>query len=261
MEGIHGLLYAVGGGRGHVQRALNLAEGFEQATILHSFEGPMPFPDWVRSVVVSSADTRADVAALIESHRRPDSTLVVDTFPWGVGRRLGGALVSSFARRVLVARYVRPGSYEGYEEALEAFPSVWLPTERDACEWEGWVEGTYIGAQVRTIAMGRRIPVPLLVIGDTNELPPAFASRFGEGTHFIHGSFEALPAAERVLSVGAGYNIVHELGALGVNARFFPLERRYDNQFLRAARWGQAVLSADELDAWLRSDTPSVGRV
>jgi hypothetical protein len=63
-----------------------------------------------------------------------------------------------------------------------------------------------------------------------------------------------------VLSVGAGYNIVHELKTLGTNARFFPLERRYDNQFLRAARSDQALVSASELDAWLRSDAPHVER-
>jgi hypothetical protein len=245
----HGLFYALGGGRGHVTRALNLARRFKRATILHSCDGRFGnLPTGIRLIRLNPTE---DVNKALEEHTTAHTVLVVDTFPWGIRQELNPSTIACFNPRILVARFVSPGSYARYEEGLEHYTDIWLPTSPDACEWEGLVSGRYIGPQARRIQIERGQQAACVVIGDRSTLPESYRRKLPEETVFIEGPFQRLPYSQRVLSLGAGYNIVHELEALGVEAAFIPQDRRYDNQFVRARRVERCIASSADLEAWL----------
>jgi hypothetical protein len=245
----HGLFYALGGGRGHVTRALNLARRFRRATILHSSDGSYgELPAGIRLIRLNPTD---DANSVIEEQKTERTIVVVDTFPWGIRHELNPSVLGRFNPRILVARFVSPGSYARYDEGLEYYTDIWLPTSPNDCEWEGLVSGHYIGPQARHIDIESKQQAACVVIGDRTVLPDSYRRKLPKETVFIEGPFQRLPTSQRVLSLGAGYNIVHELQALGVEAAFVPQDRRYDNQFIRARRLGRCISSSEDLEAWL----------
>ena len=235
-------IYAAGGGRGHLRRARELARRCARlgpATIWHDHDDA---PDGVDAGV---------------AHRRgvPDGgdVLVTDTFPGGRRGELAGVL-ARFRRRVLVRRYVRPGT-DAFDGAAGAYHRVWLPYARATCEWDGAEPGLHVGPLVRRLTIapvglgGLGAPAPLAVLGDPARLP--WDAAWPPGTRVCRAFGDALPPARRSLAIGAGHNTIYELRALGVPFRAYPLDRRYDDQHRRAARLGVGVWTPRDLDAWL----------
>ena len=209
-------IVALGGGRGHRQRARAIAEmigGDVQIIDQRSVEGYSP------------ADLRAELLG------HDATTLIVDTFPAGVAGEIDTEVLAHFERTILIRRYIRPGTYAEYDDAIARYGEHWIPYHRHECEWGG-IDGRYVGPLTRTLGFDGEADV--LLIGDRGLLPWALPP----GATTICGPFSTLPKARATISVGAGHNITYELRALGARAGFVPLPRRYDDQYRRADRFG-----------------------
>lgn len=230
------LIYAPGGGRGHVQRARALArQRLEPCEIWGSGElAGLP---------------RREVARRLS--RAQASTLVVDTFPGGLDGEIDDAVLASFERRVLLARHLLRERYPTYDALAARFDEIWLPYTPETCEWGGALQGRYLGLLVRRVRVAEGRPAPLVLIGPGELLPRGWRAALPPGTVHVDGPFEVLPAAELYLGLGAGYNLVWELVLAGLPALHLPQARRYDDQFQRVERLGRGVYTRRELVATL----------
>lgn len=119
----HWLLYALGGGLGHLTRALALARaasrrpterGGADCTIVAntpwaSALGPFVSEEAVRWIILSASADRAAIAAAIERLLTQSwNLLIVDTFPRGLGGELAPLLGRVRCPRVLVHRDLDP---------------------------------------------------------------------------------------------------------------------------------------------------------
>ncbi|MCP3143092.1 hypothetical protein [Pyxidicoccus xibeiensis] len=143
MTGLRWLVYALGGGMGHLTRAGALArmaarQGHAVTVLTNSpFAPGLPLEDvlgpgvWVERLG-AALDKRAVSAAVARwlQDARPD-VLVVDTFPRGLGGELAPLLPGLRARKVLVHRDLNPTYVErfGLAHAVEAFDLLLVPGE------------------------------------------------------------------------------------------------------------------------------------
>ncbi len=242
------LIYAPGGGLGHVTRALALARALPgRVHVWH--QAPAPPGDAPAHVRLWRPPARwgpARVEAALARAARATPLLVVDTFPAGLEGEVSPRALDRFARRVLVRRWVRPGAYPRYEARAARFDRALLPYPPDACEWDGAAPGLHVGHLLRTLPLAPSPADPrdlldLVVLGDPGRLPPAWRARLPARTRAVSGWAPRLPRARRYLALGAGYHTAYELERLGLPRGLVPEERRYDDQFRRAARLGAGV--------------------
>jgi hypothetical protein len=276
------VIYALGGGLGHLSRALALARILDVTAILHRAPGALPdvdVPSGVRLIGVDAAWTPARLRACLAGLAHAAPVLVVDTFPGGVAHELDDATLAGFAHRVLVRRYLRPGAYDDEAELAARFDVALVPYRRGLCEWAGEAAGeaagesndargaggcacagAHVGFLVRELGVA---PGPaaleLAVIGDAGRLPPGWRALLPGRTGHVSGPFRALPAARRYLAMGAGHNLVYELLEAGVCFAAVPCERRYDDQFRRADRLGIGIHSRADLARWLAQPAAGAG--
>ena len=242
------LIYALGGGYGHIQRASLIAQQFSSATILHQKEPPFslnapvlcpqeePLEEWV-------------VQTLKECTSSHDC-VIVDTFPKGIVHEITKELLQEYESSVLIARYLREEMYLDYESSCSWYTHVWLPYHPQRCEWVHPPNGVYMGNIVRPILLNDD-QAELCVIGNQALIPERWLSLFHEKTIFIHHRFHALPRAQRYLCVGAGYNLFWELHFLGQAVAYMPIEKRYDDQFRRCVQFGTGISTYRELFEFL----------
>jgi hypothetical protein len=239
------VFYALGGGRGHFQRAWNLAERTPgSCVVLHQAArmGQEATSDGrIRGVALGGCTLR-DAREALERELVHADHLVVDTFPAGVAHEL----VLPSMRTTLVARHLDRASYADYDEHVQRFHEVWLPYHADASEWDDPPAGRWIGPIVRPVSIEGE--VDLLVIGDGE--PASWAPLLASAMR-VRGPFERLPRARRTVALAAGYNLAWELHSLGVDAAFRPLPRRFDDQFSRAARLGRPLHHRVDLERYL----------
>ena len=258
------VIYALGGGLGHLSRALALARTLEGTAIVHRGSDALPdidLPSGVRLIGVDAAWTPARLRACLSGLARAAPVLVVDTFPGGVAHELDDATLAGFAHRVLVRRYLRPGAYDDEAALAARFDDTLVPYRARLCEWpeSGNDRGAgcaCTGAHAGFLVRGLRVEshldaLELIIIGDRERLPPGWRALLPARTGHVSGPFRALPAARRYLAMGAGHNLVYELMEAGVCFAAMPCERRYDDQFRRADRLGIGVHSRDDLTRWL----------
>lgn len=62
----------------------------------------------------------------------------------------------------------------------------------------------------------------------------------------------------KLLAVGAGYHSFYELLGMGLDLRFLPVRKRYDDQFRRAERFGLALTGLDALLDWLTAPVAAI---
>jgi hypothetical protein len=253
------VIYALGGGLGHLSRALVLARKIGAVAILHRAGADVDAPG-VRLVGVDASWTPADLRASLARFAGEAPVLVVDTFPAGVAHELDDAVLGAFAHRVLVRRYLRPGSYEDEAALAARFDAVLVPYTETQCEWDGDVDGVHVGFLVRELAVEREGELELVIIGDAGRLPPGWRALLPERTRHLAGRFHALPAARRYLGMGAGHNLTYELYQAGVCFAVMPVERRYDDQFRRADRLGAGVYTREDFAGWLETGRASGGK-
>ena len=226
------LIYALGGGSGHQRRGRLLAQRLEGTTV----------------VVTEASGPPETFADRLLAELRDYDQLVVDTFPAGLAHELDDRFFAGPFRTVLVARYVDRDAYEGYDELAARFDEAWLPYPADHCEWDPAPRGKPMGALTRHV--GLQGEVDTLVIGDVRSAPRAWRSVL-TGAVVIDRPFATLPRARRVVALACGYHLGWELAQLGLSTGFRPLQRRYDDQFRRAALLGQPLYHVHDLEAFL----------
>ena len=137
------LVYALGGGMGHLTRAGALARvaarrGHSVTLLTNSpFAPALPLEEvlgpgvtvWRPGATLDKAAVREAVARWLDE-ARPD-VLVVDTFPRGLGGELASLLPGLRARKVLVHRDLNPAYVERFDvaRAVEAFDLLLVPGE------------------------------------------------------------------------------------------------------------------------------------
>lgn len=249
------LIYALGGNRGHLTRAVNLARRKGPSVVLHQCQLPHavsataqielePVPlSWGPNQLREYVFRRADEAR----------HLVVDTFPGGVSHELDDSVLDAYEERTLVRRYVRPGTYDNYDELASRFDEVALPYDPSRCEWEGCVDGRYVGPLTRDVSLEDSPEISLVTIGPLGLLPRRWPELFPEDAVNISCPFQSLPRARRYLAIGAGHNLIYELDQLGVSYAAYPLEQRFDDPFRRVDRLGVGIFSRTQLRTFLEN--------
>ncbi len=251
------VVYAMGGGLGHLARARRVLEALgtrgERAAVMTA----SPMNDALRfdpqvEVIVAPRD-RARFPAWLRDRLRglaPD-TVVVDAFPLGLLGELADPRILPDARLVHVARLLRwdayraacPGTPRRFDATFAVEPLT--PPHADFLEAHSH--------RVERLALVASAPVeiapgaPWLVShsgpDDEIERLRAFAEREagrrGERARIVVRSPRHLPVHEGpcgALVTACGFNSMLEGAALGERHLFLPLARRYDHQPLRAAR-------------------------
>ena len=245
------LIYALGGGHGHIQRASLLAQQFSSATILH--QNRSPFSPNVPVLYPQGKPLEEWVGKTLKECASSHDCVIVDTFPKGIAHEITKDVLQEYESSVLIARYLREEMYLDYETACAWYKHIWLPYHPQRCEWSHPPQGAYLGTIVREITINDD-QTDLCVIGNQALIPERWLSLFPEKTIFIHHRFHALPHAQRYLCVGAGYNLFWELHFLGHAVAHVPIEKRYDDQFRRCLRFGRSISTYQELCAFLSTE-------
>ena len=268
------LIYALGGGWGHLTRAASLAriaQHRHRIRILTNSPYAMLVAKAMPALDLAVLDPSLNAAsarqqAVREIERANPECLIVDTFPRGLGGELTGLLERMAAKRVLVHRDLDP-RYEA-EAGLQAFVRrtydlVLIPGEDEGGALSG------LPAAVITQpwlicdppANPRQLRGRCIVVcasGNVDELPwyGAVAACLRELHEDVNvccvaptcppgcspeswlehwPAADLYPNADAVIG-GAGYNTVHECVAYQVPLIARPWPRMYDRQWLRARR-------------------------
>ncbi len=259
------LIYALGGGWGHLTRAVAVAQACQGATVRILTNSL--YAEHVRraepSLDIRSVSTREEVLAEIEL--AAPECLIVDTFPRGIV----GELVDYSGVRVLVQRELTPEYIAAAD--LQTFISAHYAlvlTPGDVISglqeppWLVHSPGKLSAEQARKVLKveGRCIVVCAAGNPDEQAWYGAVTSLVGEQARCVAPecppgcpperwvqywpAMDLYVAADAVVG-GAGYNTIHECLACGVPLVAKPWPRKYDRQLLRAQRaaeFGQVVI-------------------
>lgn len=253
------LVYALGGGAGHLTRAIVYARrslAGRAVTILHSEGAPVLWgaPPACNLVSIRRDASPAAVRALVAAElTRAAAELVVDTFPGGLGGELDDQTLALAQTTTLLRRYVRPLSYPSYDALAARYDFVVVPYDRERDEWSGddapplGGRTEHAGMLIRPLEVGPGRAAPLAVVGDASTLGAVMRRALPRETVFVHGVLSRLPPARAYLATAAGYHTTYELAALGVPFGVMPREKRFDDQFRRADLLGRGVYGAPDL--------------
>jgi len=264
------LIYALGGGLGHLVRGLALARaavrtGVDVRLLTNSpFAGLVPLADELdsESVVIDADAERDEVAARVraELDHRDFDLLVVDTFPRGLAGELAGLDIGT--PRALVHRDLSPTYVEQFDlrAVVRTYDLVLLPGERgpladdSAVETAPWLirdADELASPEDARTELGVTDESPLVCVvasGKAEEIAAAeervrqLAEHLGNRAHvrFLSvlkiGSCPPFWPLIRLLPgvdllVGSGgYNTVYEARATGTPLLAIPQQRLYDRQ-------------------------------
>jgi predicted glycosyltransferase len=250
------LIYAMGGGFGHLTRAVALSHALGTAASVRivsnsPYVSRVPELDLVPTLDVTEADC-----------------LVVDTFPRGLVGELVDVLAGFGGSKVLVARDLNPRYVEAYHvrEFVERWYDVVLDAE--ATPWLVRSADEVLSRDGARSVLGLQGDEPGVLVtpaGNPEEQDwyREVAAELGVEPLSYWPAMELYAAADVVIG-GAGYNTVNECVACGVPLVAKAWPRKYDRQELRARKASrvvrevaEAVAAAQELATW-RS---SIGRV
>jgi hypothetical protein len=256
------LIYAIGGGHGHARRGWlvqrELARAGHEAVLvvrprsdIHLPGGPGP-----RLHAESLADRR-----LLPLRRNPPPRLVVDTFPTGWQGELDHRFLASFSRRSLVARFANglPSPPLAYDRLIAPYPA-------SRCEWQGGLRAAVHAGYLVDATHVRVEPddATCTVFDPAGRASPrlrqAFvrlAARAGLRCRF-HDSLRDPLRAGKLVVIGAGYHTFYELLGRGLDVRFMPIRKRYDDQSRRAALFGLELRGLDEVFPWMAAEVRPV---
>lgn len=271
------LIYALGGGWGHLTRAASLARAARQRVMILSNSPHAPaIRDRVPEAEVRVLDAGVTAAAardaVVAELAEGPSCLIVDTFPRGLGGELADLLDAVTVPKVLVHRDLNPR----YALRHRGFVS----TRYDLVIVPGKGEGGAFGdlpnavttapwlirsrAEI-TPAEPRGVFVCAAGRAEEAEWYRAVDGRLREEGIAVECADGSWPAMDRMASAavavgGGGYNTVHECAALGIPLVARPWTRKYDRQALRIERasqwtWVRAVESVEQAVAAVR-DAP-----
>lgn len=258
------LIYALGGGWGHLTRAVSLAKAAQarhRIRILtnspYATRVVKAMPELDLIVLDPALETEQTRLRAVQEIEAADcGCLIVDTFPRGLGGELAGLLGTLPVTKVLIHRDLNPNYIA--EAGLRGFVRSTYDLILIPGEGEGFAD---LPAAVVTRPWLIRDPQPkrggggILVCasGEASEL-----SWYGAVVRYLHAEAEVRcvaptcppgcprecwiehwPAADYypktdVVVGGAGYNTIHECAAWGIPLIARPWPRTYDRQWLRA---------------------------
>jgi hypothetical protein len=259
------LIYALGGGWGHVTRAAALARAIGAAARVRILANS-PHLDIVSAAMaelgIEAVSSREEAASRILLEK--PEVLVVDTFPRGLGGELADLLPSLPAWKVLIHRDLRPeyvawaglrtfvaAHYDGVicpgeigplaDMAQALFTPPWLvrpPLEIETgvdvvvCAGGNTEEMPWYGEVAARLACEVRVRclAPELPPG----CPPELWIRYWPSIDWI--------AHAGAVVGGAGYNTINECLALSVPLIARPWDRKYDRQRRRAEQCPNATI-------------------
>jgi hypothetical protein len=261
------LMYALGGGWGHLTRAVSLARVAPASVRIVT---NCPYADYVSRAIpgldLRWASSRDAVLSEMQSAASRCDRIIVDTFPRGLLGELADWLPLQSIPRVLVARDLNPDYVESF--ALQAFVAkhydlVLLPGEGEA--FVGFSTAPWLACPVPEPESNRET-VFICATGNQEEqawygevaallcqerqrvscVSPACPPGCPPEHWRMHWpALELLGSASAVVG-GAGYNLVYETQAARVALIARPWPRLYDRQALRAERAGATIVTTPE---------------
>lgn len=238
-------IYAIGGGRGHGARGSLIA----QALTAQGYTTKL----W-RGLTPPSFAQRQNKGAV----------LVVDTFAKGWQGELSSQLFQHFEKCILVSRYTR---YRDWSWVNRHYDQVLFPYCGISQEWradelrELNVPSQYCGLMVRKLKVAVSDDICVLTLLDpekrltrssTTQLTEV-ARNNGFQLRTVHHFGNYLKLGVKTLVIGAGYNLFYELLLSSADARFLPVNKRYDDQARRCQNWQLGIGNWDALQQWLRA--------
>ena len=255
------LIYAVGAGHGHAVRGVVLgARAMEEGSAVRVIvrAGALAGVEGLPLGVALFEKKETDPLPSPEDFFPRAGRLIVDTFPNGWSDEISSQWLAQFRSRVFVARYRKDLNWAKVESQ---FDEIWLPYAESNNEWDNF--------PARAILIGpvaKPEPVKLLrserdfVLYDPEgrssqllrqriaELTEQVGLKFAVATKLTDGL-----SVRKLLAIGAGYNTFFELSRSGIDVRFMPVEKRFDDQHRRLSRAGLAVDSLAQLQIWLQN--------
>jgi len=263
------LIYALGGGWGHLVRGLAFARAATRAGHRVRLLVNSPHADRVDAaaelgprgelLAIDSTLTRVEQIAAVECalDEAPWDLLLVDTFPRGLGGELAARIPEEGRPCVWIHRDLHPDyvARYGLREFAAHYSELWLPGEDAplaghprAVRTAPWLvrdphERLSRVAAREALGVGDERPLVLVSRAGTpaeSAAAPALAARLedalGADVHVRCPSHwplvELLPGADLLVGAG-GYHTVHEARACGVPLLAVPRPRRYDRQARR----------------------------
>lgn len=266
-------VYAMGGGLGHLARAQRVLQALgcarEEAAILSA--SPLAQGPGIVRVPRCLARSRAQFGAWLKKTLRSlaPTAVVVDAFPLGILGELADPSVLPAVPLYHVARLLK---WNAYREAFAGSPRCYdatLAVEPLTPEHEAFLAGNSdeifslelpVVQKSKTENPFKRTPCWLVVHSGSNAevralLAFAFRKANAENAapHFVvvtprapelpagverishPRAWELFPHAERIVTA-CGFNTMLEAAPWRSKHLFLPLERRFDDQHLRAAR-------------------------
>ena len=256
------MIYALGGGLGHLQRSLSLAKaatarGHTATLLTHSPAYPR-IADRCDLAGVTILEMPQGDELVPAVHRvvegRGHDAVVVDTLPRGVLGELAAVtwrVPAVFVHRDITSAYAHQADVQ---RAAQRFDLMLCPGERGPLEHENLIETkpwVLMGPEEllprgeARAALGCPDDRPLVVVCDTTEprecaglayLAEHLREAYGDAAHVMLASLEATWPMMRLhlgvdLLVGAaGYNTVHEARLTATPFRAIARERLYDLQ-------------------------------
>lgn len=256
------LIHAVGGGQGHarrgclIQRVLARA-GKRAALVIRPGAGRyLPESSGPRYYAEGLDDP-----ALAELRRRLPRKLIADTFPAGWRGELDGDWLGRFEHAALIARHGwrLPGQPARYDRILTPYPAHRSEWDEDPAGAKP--AGYVIDPAHLDIRPGGESFAVLDPEGRCAERMLAVlakaARRAGLSLDYRRRADPPF-RCRKLLVVGAGYHSFYELLGMGLDLRFLPVRKRYDDQFRRVGRFGLALTGLDGLLDWLAAPAAAI---
>lgn len=273
-------VYAMGGGLGHVARARRVLKALSGSRAAIFTATPLASGPEIVRVPRRLARSRAEFGAWLKETLRAlaPSTVVVDAFPLGILGELADRSVLPDARLVHVARVLRWDAYRAAFPGAPRRYDASYAVEDLTSEHERFLrEHSAVFAQLElTAGISRRAEDPFARLrqegrpiwllahsGPQREVDALFAlaretaRREGVRPRYVAAAPRArglpgdalriehfavadlFPFADRIVTA-CGFNSMLEAAPYRARHLYLPLERRFDDQFLRAARQSRA---------------------
>ena len=250
------IVYALGGGWGHLTRAAALARAASARYTVRIVTNS-PYAAQVSGLDIVVVDSREAAVAQIDGSN--PAALIVDTFPRGIGGELATVLPSLKAAKILIhrdlnARYVAAASLRDF--VASNYDLVLIPGAGEGSEFPGQITAPWLVRSSDELSTANAHGKPIVCAsGNAEELEwyGTVAARLPDALcvapvcppgcppeRWIRHwpAIDVFPGASVIVG-GAGYNTVYEALACRVPLVARPWPRKYDRQSSRAARAAQ----------------------
>ncbi len=246
------LIYALGGGWGHLTRAAALARaavGVQVRIIANSPHATAVGAQLSEASlrIINPAASKQEARAIVQEElSAAPSRFIVDAFPRGLGGELAELLPPVAAPRVLIHRDVNPRYAAQVRDFAQAhYTLILAPGEGEAFPNAVRTAPWLVRSSHDIAAAPTRQGVFVCASGRQDEASwyreaAALVRRAGVPVRESGGEWPAIHQIAQSAAVigGGGYNTVYECQALGVPLIARPWPRQYDRQALRLARAG-----------------------